>query len=290
MNWRCDFNISGLYFCVESPKQLQVPEEFQVFQVEGTAEPDIRMQISFDSENFRWEKDAVKLAETIYRQRDCTIQRYLWKGQQWLIRSESAGGKKSCRLFIPSEFGDTFCAQGKWLNYFALERMLLPFDRLILHASYVRYQGKAILFSAPSGGGKSTQASLWEKYFNAEIINGDKAVISVDASGCIAYGSPVAGSSGIYKNIGASVSAIVILQKSSNNHMRPMAAREAYLAIYGQCVKSSWDQEYNCKLLEVIERLLEKIPVYLLGCTPDEGAAIYTKNYLEAKECFNECS
>ncbi|WP_370839368.1 hypothetical protein [Intestinibacter bartlettii] len=33
---------------------------------------------------------------------------------------------------------------------------------------------KGILFSAPSGTGKSTQADLWEKYENAEIINGDR--------------------------------------------------------------------------------------------------------------------
>lgn len=52
-------------------------------------------------------------------------------------------------------------------SLFALERRMLQKDSFILHSAYIRHRGRAILFSAPSGTGKSTQASLWAQYAGA---------------------------------------------------------------------------------------------------------------------------
>ena len=46
----------------------------------------------------------------------------------------------------------------------ALERRLVERNSMILHCAYVEYQGEAILFSAPSETGKTTQANLWERW------------------------------------------------------------------------------------------------------------------------------
>ena len=55
----------------------------------------------------------------------------------------------------------------------------------------IAFQNKAILFSAPSGTGKSTQADLWQKYVRGvEIINGDRAIIGIEDNGVKAYGLP----------------------------------------------------------------------------------------------------
>ena len=40
-------------------------------------------------------------------------------------------------------------------SLFALERRMLQKDSFILHSAYIRHRGRAILFSAPSGTGKS---------------------------------------------------------------------------------------------------------------------------------------
>ena len=60
-----------------------------------------------------------------------------------------------------------------------------------------------ILFSGPSGIGKSTQAALWQRYAGAEIVNGDRALVRPD-TGTVS-GVFYAGTSGISRNVTASL-------------------------------------------------------------------------------------
>ena len=67
---------------------------------------------------------------------------------------------------------------------------------LVLHSAYIiTRQGQGILFSGPSGIGKSTQAALWQRYAGAEIVNGDRALVRPD-TGTVS-GVFYAGTSGI---------------------------------------------------------------------------------------------
>ena len=56
---------------------------------------------------------------------------------------------------------------------------LLMHDGLYLHASAVELDGKAYLFSADSGVGKSTHTRLWQQLHGskARIINDDKPAL-----------------------------------------------------------------------------------------------------------------
>ena len=57
---------------------------------------------------------------------------------------------------------------------------LLKHQGFMIHASAVEKEGKAYLFSAPSGTGKSTHAQLWRQTFKGEpirIINDDKPAV-----------------------------------------------------------------------------------------------------------------
>ena len=63
-------------------------------------------------------------------------------------------------------------------SLFSLERRMYQHNHYVLHSSYIVYHDQAILFTAPSGVGKSTQASLWQKYRNIKIINGDRTLIT----------------------------------------------------------------------------------------------------------------
>ena len=149
---------------------------------------------------------------------------------------------------------------------------MLSFDRFFLHASAVIYQGKAYLFSAPSGGGKSTHAALWQKHFGAKLLNGDKVLIEVREDQCIAHGSPVAGSSGIYEQASAPIAAVYLLKKEKENRVIPIPKRSALMALYSEAIKDRKDPAFNTKLLDLIEKMLICVPVHTLACLPEKSA------------------
>lgn len=150
--------------------------------------------------------------------------------------------------------------------------VILPgFDRVMMHASIVRYEDLAILFTGASGIGKSTQAELWKKYKGASVINGDRAILRVDDR-IYAYGSPYAGSSGIYKNEFAPVKMIVLLRQGMENKIERISGKEAYRMLFPRFLMTKWNKDLLMKTLELIEIILKKIPVYQLTCRPDKEA------------------
>lgn len=158
------------------------------------------------------------------------------------------------------------------INALGLERLLLGFDALILHASFVRWNGGGVLFTAPPGTGKSTQASLWEAYAGAEILNGDRACLRRREGQWLAYGMPYAGSSDIFRNAWAPVRGIVVLRQTPENRVRRMQKREALLCLFPELSMRRWDAEFVNHAMDLTGALLGSIPVYLLECRPDQNA------------------
>ena len=166
------------------------------------------------------------------------------------------------------------------LRILSLETLLLRHHGLLLHASFIRWNGQGILFSAPSGIGKSTQANLWETYENAEILNGDRAGIRFVEEKWYAYGLPYAGSSEIYRNEKAPVKAIVVLKQAPENRVRKLSVSEAFGYLYPEFTLHRWDKRFCDIALNYILELLSAVPVYLLECLPDQSAVSVLKNEL----------
>ena len=215
---------------------------------------------------------------------DTILQSFYWDHGKSIYRLESKLKPEQITLVIPREFQERFAQNANWLLYLALERPLLRYGRLILHASAVKYHERAYLFTAPSGGGKSTQAEIWEHALHAKVINGDKVVLYDNGTNLIAYGSPIAGSSGIYRNICAPVAAIVQLEKGSENTITPMTMRDRYLLLYGEAVKSDWDADFNRSLLRLASSYPQRTEYVRLHCLADPSAAECLLHYLNTKE------
>lgn len=151
----------------------------------------------------------------------------------------------------------------------ALETELLDFDGIFMHASLIDVGGKGIIFSAPSGTGKSTQASLWEKYRGAEILNGDRVIIRFVDGKWMAYGSPWAGSSGIYLNKKVELSAIVFLGQSSENVVRKIEGIKAFRAGINGGIFPYWSKEKMEQACSICQRLFSELPIFEFDCRPD---------------------
>ena len=132
------------------------------------------------------------------------------------------------------EFAESY--RGKISAKNALEesgifRMLAEHGGVVLHSSYIITQrGEALLFSAPSGTGKSTQAELWRSYAGAKVINGDRALVKAE-NGVTANGILFSGTSGISENVTAPLRAIVLLRQSEKNEIRSVSGKEAFMRL-----------------------------------------------------------
>lgn len=161
-----------------------------------------------------------------------------------------------------------------------IENLLTKQKALLLHASLIRWKGKAILFSAPTGTGKSTQADLWVKYEGAEILNGDRAGLRRLNNQWEAYGLPIAGSSMVYRNEAAPVKGIIVLRQALQNKMHLLHPAEAFGYLYSEVTVHQWNRLFVERVTDLLTSLLKEIPVYLLECRPDEAAVFIVKRVL----------
>lgn len=142
---------------------------------------------------------------------------------------------------------------------------------LVLHSAYiVTPEGEAILFSGPSGIGKSTQAALWEQFAGAQIINGDRALLDIGRK--TANGIFYAGTSGICRNVTAPIRAIVLLGQSDKNRIFVPSPQAAFAGVLSQCAYYNWDALSAMNMTECVARLVSDLPVLHLDCRADASA------------------
>lgn len=168
--------------------------------------------------------------------------------------------------------------------HIGFEAMLLHRQRLCLHAACVDTPLGGLLFSGPSGIGKSTQAGLWQQYRGAKLINGDRPILSKDNGGWLAWGSPYAGSSKCHINENCPVSAIIMLQQAKTCHLERLSPPEAFRAVWSGLTLHSWDKVCVEKAFDLAAELIKTVPVYRFSCTPDENAVKFLEQELQ-KEC-----
>jgi len=162
-----------------------------------------------------------------------------------------------------------------------IQGALLKEKILILHSSFIiNNNDDGILFTAMSGVGKSTQASLWEKYQGAEIVNGDRAAIGEKNGKVYAYGLPFCGSSKICKNKEVPIKAIVVLEQSKYNFVRNLSYKEAFKVLLGQVAINRWNKNEMILAMNYIENLIQSVPIVKLSCLPNEDATKVLKEFL----------
>lgn len=169
------------------------------------------------------------------------------------------------------------------LNSIGAEHLVADTGGFVFHCAYIVYSGKAILFTAPSGTGKSTQAELWAQYRGAEIINGDRAAVCV-RDGVFAEGIPFCGSSPYCRNRTLPLAAIVYLSQARETNIRKLRGVEAFMKIWEGVSVNTWITEDMEAVSNAVLQVAAEIPLYHLACTPDESAVIALEEALRKQE------
>lgn len=153
---------------------------------------------------------------------------------------------------------------------------LMRFDGFMLHASAVCYEGKAYLFSAPSGTGKSTHTRIWQSVFGetAQVFNDDKPALRCVDGVWYAYGTPWCGKDGININMKAPVAGICFLKQASENKIRRLDTAEALQNVVWQAPRRFKSQASLDLFLSVVDRLVRVIPVFEFENRPEPDAAL----------------
>ncbi len=161
---------------------------------------------------------------------------------------------------------------GSILRMIPIRAIFQHFGVLFLHASRICYKDRAILFSAPSGTGKTTQARLWNKCRSAEILCNDRTLLRKEDSIWHTYGYPLDGSEPVRSNAVIPLGCVVLLAHGASNQVERLKFSRGAALLMSQAVIDVWNPEARKIAMEEILSIMEAVPVYLLVCTPDEQA------------------
>ena len=209
-----------------------------------------------------------------------TLTYYQSERRQWNYCMEETPEKT--KIYLLPEFVHEMDDVWNLFGKIEFSSRLLEHGAVMLHSSYLIYDGQAILFTAASGVGKSTQAELWRKTLGAEVINGDRSIIREKDGRLWAFGTPYSGTSGICKNVSAPIRAIVTLEQAPENTIRTLTRKECTRFFLAQTTIQRWKPEDVIGTIELWDNFITKVPVLRLACRPDEDAVYTLKNYLDA--------
>jgi len=197
------------------------------------------------------------------------------------------------RLWLSSDYSDVILditAKSERSFLFSINNSMMlafafstaGFGTLEMHASMVSNSGRAFLFLAKSGTGKSTHSSLWlDNVPGTELMNDDNPVVRIWPDGrVVAYGSPWSGKTPCYRNVEAPVGAFVKIRRCPDNRITRLSLLEAYAELYSSCSGLKSDPQMADGLHDTLAKAVTFVPSYVLDCRPDREAAIVCSSEL----------
>lgn len=154
------------------------------------------------------------------------------------------------------------------------QALIQDFSGMMIHSSAIVVDERAYLFSATSGTGKSTHTGLWMELFGdkAYILNDDKPAVRIVDDVVYAYGTPWSGKVDMSVNKAVKLAGICFLQRDTENWIRPMANQDIIVNMYQASIRKL-SPENVIKLMDIINGIAARVPIYQMGCNPTIDAA-----------------
>lgn len=158
------------------------------------------------------------------------------------------------------------------LGEITFRNRILYCDGLVIHGSAIQWEDKGIIFSGPSGMGKSTQSKLWRKYKKAHMVNDDRPAIRVVDGIPYVYGTLWNGARGKCTNKSAPLAAIVLLEQDKQNTIKRLSREESVNKLMPRSFLPYNSPENMDRALKNLENIVTAAPVFYLKCRPDREA------------------
>lgn len=176
----------------------------------------------------------------------------------------------------------------KVLTFFfmiAFSQMAVLHDTVLIHASVIEKDNQGFAFLGKSGTGKSTHSSLWLRYIEGtSLLNDDNPALQVTSDGRVyVCGTPWSGKTPCYINKSVQLKALVRLQQAPKNKISKVSGTDALIALLPSCSSLRWNDALYSSLCDTIEKVMEKVPIFMLKCLPDKAAAELCYNSIDEK-------
>lgn len=155
---------------------------------------------------------------------------------------------------------------------------------VLFHGSVVAVDGRAYLFTAPSGTGKTTHSKLWlERFPNAYILNGDKPFLKEENGRILAYGTPWRGKEQFGRNEMLPLEAICLLERGQKNSIVKIGLDEALETMLRQ-IHLPNTPDSMLKAVSMCDKIGKSVRLYRLKCNTDPEAAAASGNEMLIKK------
>lgn len=194
------------------------------------------------------------------------------------------GSPKAYRMHATREWSDIvvdidFAAQESTyiLNNFIMLAYIYSaayHDAVLIHSSCVKRGDSGMAFMGPSGIGKSTHSRLWVEHIEgAQLLNDDQPVVRLlDGKPCI-FGTPWSGKGYCYKNEGALLDTIFIMEQSPHNEAIRCSSVELFEHLLGSCSLMREDMQTFDRITHTLSAIARDTRSFRLKCRPDQAAA-----------------
>lgn len=166
---------------------------------------------------------------------------------------------------------------------------MLDYNAFLLHAAIVSYAGRGFAFAAKSGTGKSTHVAQWMRALGDDVtvVNGDKPILrwrngEAVETACdqpvgefIAYGTPYCGKENWGQNTSVPLRAVCFIERCEPGEPDRLSRLEDDGEIVARIMNQilmPHDPALAARQLDLLDRLVNSVPFYVLRCTPTPAA------------------
>ena len=217
---------------------------------------------------------------------------------RWLHEFDIVDGQQRCRFGVDAEgtYYYTFDRHGllryregegvdialdgdlsalRFALWTAYAMMGVRLGAVPVHSSVVVCNGQAVMCLGESGTGKSTHTRLWlENIPGTHLLNDDSPIVSLVDGEVRVYGSPWSGKTDCYLQEYHPIAGLLRLEQRKENTIRRLGVVESFTALHPSCPPAMAKDEHCMDLLvDFISHVIERVPVYRMGCLPDADAA-----------------
>lgn len=159
---------------------------------------------------------------------------------------------------------------------------LPKYNAFVIHCAAIEVDGDAYCFAARSGTGKTTHIKLWRRTFGEKVhvINGDKPIMRFYDDKILVCGTPWGGKENLSSNVMIPLKSVCFIYQNPDNTIKRITPHEALGKLLKQVFipKSTDDAS---KTIDLIGKMLERIPMWSLGCNISQEAALTSYNAMK---------